>query len=230
MKKRSAAYWIFLRVPLWLVAASVLVVLLFKWVPVRYTPLMLKRSFQFREAKEYRTQKHWVPLKQISPHLIQAVVSCEDRSFFLHHGFDWPEIRKMVKAHRTEGKPLRGCSTISQQTAKNVFTLGSRTWARKAMEGYWTFLIERLWGKRRIMEVYLNVVETGKGLFGAEAATRYYYGKSARKLNRDQAVNLALCLPSPLERSPLQLGAKEQKRRVGIITGIGVIEYPYWAK
>lgn len=230
MKKRNAAYWIFLRIPFWLVVASILLVTLLKWVPVRYTPLMLKRSIQFRKTENYHTQQNWVSLEQFSPQLIQSVVYCEDRRFFEHRGFDWEEIRKVREAHRTKGKALRGCSTISQQTAKNVFTFGGRTWFRKGAEAYWTFLIERIWGKRRIMEVYLNIVETGRGLFGMEAAARHYYGTNARKLSFDQAADIALCLPDPLDRSPLHPGPRALKRRAEVQTGVRFISYPAWAK
>lgn len=219
-KKRKLAYWLFIRIPFWAIVFSVLLVLALKWVPVRYTPLMLKRSFQFRSDGTYRTQQEWVPLKEVSPPLVCAIVACEDGRFCEHAGFDWKEMEKMLKEHREKGKSIRGCSTLSQQTAKNVFTLGTRTWARKALESYWTVLIEWIWGKRRIMEVYINVAETGKGLFGMEAAARQYYGLSIRQIGINRAVALVLCLPAPLEKTPLEPTEKERKRRTGMLTRI----------
>ena len=191
-------YWLFVRIPFWTVLLSLLLVTLLKWVPVRYTPLMLKRSVQHMKDKEFRTQQRWVLLESVSPEIIKAVIASEDNRFGEHHGFDWVEMEKMMDDHREKGKRIRGCSTISQQTAKNVFTFGTGTWARKAVESYWTVLIEKIWGKRRIMEVYLNVVETGPGLYGMEAAARQYYGIHAANIDRKQACAIAACLPAPL--------------------------------
>ncbi len=230
MKKRNAAYWIFLRIPFWLVVASILLVTLLKWVPVRYTPLMLKRSIQFRKTENYHTQQNWVSLEQFSPQLIQSVVYCEDRRFFEHRGFDWEEIRKVREAHRTKGKALRGCSTISQQTAKNVFTWGTSTWARKIFEAYFTFLIEKIWGKERIMEVYLNVAEMGRGVYGAEAAALQYFGCHAAGLSRSQAVAIAVCLPNPLRYSPVAPGPYLTRRQAQIRALIPKVRYPDWVR
>ena len=177
-KKKSLAYRLFVRLPFWAIAISVALVTLLKWVPVWYTPVMLKHSVQYRKVEDYHTRQKWVPIEQMSPALIQAVIASEDNLFCEHKGFDWQEMKKMYAQHQEKGKKIRGCSTISQQVAKNVFTFGSRTWVRKAAEVYWTFLIEKIWGKQRIMEVYLNVAETGKGLYGVEAASIHYYGRS----------------------------------------------------
>ena len=154
--KRSWKYWVFIRIPFWFLVFSVLLVTLLRWVPVRYTPLMLKRAFQFRSDDSYHREQKWVSLEDISPELIKAVIYCEDQKYWAHRGFDWEELEVMWQQHRLEGSPLRGCSTISQQTAKNVFTFATPTWARKAVEAWWTCLIEWIWGKNRILEVYLN--------------------------------------------------------------------------
>lgn len=191
---------------------SIALVTALRWVPVRYTPVMLKRDFQFRKSADYHTRQDWVSLDQISPELISAVLTTEDQRFFSHHGFDWRELRTVWKKHRTAGKPLRGCSTISQQTAKNVFTFGTPTVARKAVESYWTVLIEMLWGKRRILEVYLNVAEMGRGIFGAEAAAGNYYGIPARRLDKKQAASIAVCLPRPLVSNPDCLDKESRAR------------------
>ena len=192
----------FIGFPLWMLALSLVLVTLLKWVPVRYTPLMLKRAFQFRNEEYYHPEQKWVSLEDIAPELIQAVIAAEDQKYWRHHGFDWEELRAVWQSHRHEGAPLRGCSTISQQTAKNIFTFGKPTLMRKAVEAYWTCLIELIWGKNRILEVYLNVAETGKGLYGVEAASEYYFGVSARDLDTRQAVSIAVCLPSPMNTHP----------------------------
>jgi monofunctional biosynthetic peptidoglycan transglycosylase len=126
----------------------------------------------------------------------------EDQRFFSHKGFDWVELAKMKGEFDKQGKPIRGCSTISQQVAKNCFTFGRRTWARKAIEAYYTVLIETLWGKERILEVYLNVAETGRGLFGVEAACQRFFGCYASEVSLDDAAALACVLPKPLARTP----------------------------
>ena len=192
------------------VALSMALVACFRWAPVRYTPLMLKRSMQGVSADVSR--KGWVPLAEISPEFVRAVITAEDQRFYEHKGFDWEELERVRKIHRQEGTPWRGCSTISQQTAKNVFTFGSPTLLRKALEAYWTVLIEILWGKERILEVYLNVAEMGRGIYGAQTASRYYYGIPACRLDRKQAVALAVCLPQPLILRPDCLGGDERAR------------------
>lgn len=225
MKKRLA-YRLFVRIPFWAVVISILLVTAFRWIPVRFTPLMLKRSIQ---NKEVRAHQKWVSLDNVSPALIQAVIASEDNRFCEHKGFDWKEIKKMLADHKGKGKKIRGCSTISMQVAKNVFTFGSRTWVRKGLEAWWTFLIERIWGKRRIMEVYLNVAETGPGLYGVEAAAMHYYGVHAKDLDRKQACALAACLPAPLERSPIKSSGLVKKRQAQVYALIPTLRYPEWA-
>ena len=134
----------------------------------------------------------------------------------------------MLKEHSDKGKKIRGCSTISQQTAKNVFTWGTQTCARKAFEAYWTFLIENIWGKERIMEVYLNVAEMGRGIYGAEAAAREYYDCHAADLTRSQAVAIAVCLPRPLVYSPVAPTPYLTKRQNQIRALIPKVKYPDW--
>ena len=208
---------VFVRIPLCLVLFSVTLVTLLRWVPVRHTPMMLKRTLQFRQEGGYHPTQEWVSLDEVSPELIKAVVLAEDQKFYSHSGFDWAELRGMWEAHRKEGAPLRGCSTISQQTAKNVFTLGTRTWLRKGCEVWWTLLIELLWGKDRIMEVYLNVVEMGPDLYGMQAASLEYYGIPALELSTKEAVYLVVCLPEPLRSTPFRLSGTNQRRRSRIL-------------
>lgn len=195
------------------VGFSIALVTVLRWVPIRYTPVMLKRVVQFRNDPNYRSELEWVPLDEVSPDLIKAVVAAEDQRFMAHHGFDFKELRLVWRKHREFGKPLRGCSTISQQTAKNVFTFGSPTLIRKAFEAYWTLLIEIIWGKTRIFEVYLNVAEMGRGIFGAEAASQFYYGVPARYMDSKQAASIAACLPRPLVSNPDCMD-KESKARL----------------
>lgn len=218
--KRSWKYWFFVRIPLWFILASIALVTLLRWVPVRYTPVMLKRAFQFRSEENYRSYQEWVSLEEISPELIKAVILAEDQKFYSHHGFDWDELDTMWKSHQEEGTPLRGCSTISQQTAKNVFTFGTDTWLRKGLEAWWTVLIEHIWGKNRILEVYLNVAEMGKGIFGAELAAQAYYEVSAADLDARQAVALAVCLPHPLVSNPIVPTPFDRRRRTQLITQV----------
>lgn len=189
-------------IPAGIVVASVLLVTLLKWVPVTCTPLMLVRGIQNIGNETVNVKYRWTPLEDISNEMIKAVIASEDQRFLVHDGFDFEEIARMREEHMFDGSPIRGCSTISQQTAKNCFTFCSHTWLRKGIEAYFTVLIEKIWGKRRIMEVYLNVAEMGPGIYGAEAAARHYYHIHAFGLTRADATSLACCLPNPLHRSP----------------------------
>lgn len=195
------------------VGFSIALVTVLRWVPIRYTPVMLKRAVQFKNDPNYRSELEWVSLEEVSPDLIKAVIAAEDQRFMTHHGFDFKELYLVWREHCEFGKPLRGCSTISQQTAKNVFTFGSPTLVRKVVEAYWTVLIEFIWGKRRILEVYLNVAEMGRGIFGAEAAAKHYFGIPARRMDRKQAASIAVCLPRPLVSNPDRMD-KESKARL----------------
>ena len=167
------------------------------------TPLMMQRFVQ-QLKDDQRTvnfERNYVPLSDISPNLVTAVIHSEDGLFQYHNGFD---VRQMKKAYyeNKSGKRFRGGSTISQQTAKNAFLPHSRTLLRKGAEAYYTVLIETFWSKRRIMEVYLNIIEFGDGIYGAEAASQHYFGHSAKTLSRKEASQLAATLPSPLKRNP----------------------------
>lgn len=191
---------------------SVLWVFIYREGPVRWTPLMLKRTVQNIGERGYENARTWVGLDDISPVMVRAVVAAEDGRFMEHHGFDFKEMKKMQEEHETKGKKIRGCSTISQQVAKNCFTFCGRTWWRKGFEAYYTVLIEILWSKERIMEVYLNVAEMGKGVFGVEAAAQKSFGRSAAKLNTRQAVSIACVLPNPLQRDPETVSQKNRTK------------------
>lgn len=173
-------------------------VLLFAWVPVPYTGVMLERQLTvwITPKNSYQPRHQWVSIDKMSAHLLQAVVAAEDQKFLQHQGFDMQAIEKAL-VYNKKGKKVRGASTISQQTAKNVFLWSDRSWLRKALESGITVFIEGAWGKQRILEVYLNSVEFGPGVYGIEAAATHFFGTSAAKLNRQQAALLAAVLPNP---------------------------------
>jgi len=166
-------------------------VLIHRFVPVPYTLLMIQEGLAGR-GLDYR----WTPLKEISPNLVTSAIAAEDARFCTHGGFDMRAIELALK-NNERGRKVRGGSTISQQAAKNVFLWPGRDWVRKGLEAGYTVLIETGWGKRRILEVYLNVAEMGPGVYGAEAAARHWFGKSAADLSPREAARIAAILPSP---------------------------------
>ena len=176
-----------------LIGFSIFMVLLYKWVPVPATPLMVIRYF---ENPEEPIQHDWVSYNEISGYLPLAVLSSEDQNFLNHSGFDMKAIEKAIENNKN-GKRVRGASTITQQTAKNVFLWPHRDWFRKGLEAYFAFLMETLWSKQRIMEVYLNSIEMGKGVYGAEAAAQHWFKKPASKLTAYEAAAIAAILPNP---------------------------------
>lgn len=186
---------------LWLI--TLLQVLLGWFINPPLTPLMVQRFFQQVSTKDrpVRFQRDNVSLDSISNNLITAVVYAEDGYFMYHHGFDVKQMKIAYRENKS-GRRFRGGSTISQQTAKNAFLPHSRNMVRKAFEAYYTTMIEAVWGKRRIMEVYLNIVEFGDGIYGAEAAAQHYFGHSAKRLSQTEAAQLAATLPAPLKRNP----------------------------
>lgn len=178
--------------------ASILSVVVYRWIPVPCSPLMFIRCAQQLKAGEsLKLKHHWVPLDSISPNLPLAVWSSEDQNFLNHNGFDIEQIKVAMK-ERAEGRRSRGASTISQQTAKNVFLWPSSTWIRKGFEVYFTLLIETFWDKQRIMEVYLNTIEMGDGIYGADAVAREHFGCEAKDLTRNQCALIAVSLPNPI--------------------------------
>ena len=202
---RSWLRWIGLGIAaLWLLAAMMLVGL--RWIDPPTTAVQAERRmqawFQPRlRGKPYRERHEFVPLRMISPNLQHAVVSAEDARFYLHHGFDWHQVQ-IDAAGDLEGGRVRGASTITQQLVKNLFFGTGRSILRKGAEASLVPVAELVLGKRRILELYLNEVEWGPGVYGAEAACRYHYGVSARNIGRDQAARLAAILPAPRKRRP----------------------------
>ena len=182
---------------LWFFGISILLVVLFKWIPVPFTPLMITRAIEQKMDGQEMTCSHdWVPLEDISVNLQKAVIASEDGNFLKHNGFDFKAMQKAFK-NNNRGKKLKGGSTISQQTAKNVFLWQGRSYIRKGLEAYFTFLIELVWGKERIMEVYLNSIEMGNGIYGIEAASQHWFNKSAKNLTKAEAAAIAAILPNP---------------------------------
>ena len=193
MKRLSDIFLIY--IPSIFLLLSLSMVLAYRWLPVKWTPLMLIRSIENRETKGYENKQNWVSLDYVDPILVEAILMAEDQRFYGHKGFDFVELVNMKVAHEKYGSKIRGCSTISQQVAKNCFTFCTRTWARKALE-------EMFWGKERILEVYLNVIETGRGLFGVESVCQRYYQCSSCNLTVEEAAAIACILPKPLTRTP----------------------------
>ncbi len=211
MKKRIVKCLV--RIILLFFIASILSVLIYSFAPVFITPLMLIRATeQVFDGRWPVMHKRWVSIDEISPYMVQAVMAGEDQKFTSHWGFDFESMKKAYMYNK-KGKKIRGGSTISQQTAKNVFLWPSRSYIRKVFEAYFTLLIELFWSKERIMEVYLNVIETGDGLYGVEMAARKYFKKSSKKLTRSEAATIAACLPNPRKYTPLSNSTFVQKRK-----------------
>ena len=217
MKKTIKKIWqVIWKGTLYFFIISILSVVFFRWVPVPVTPLMLIRCVEQKvDGKDLKLRKDWVSFDEISPNLQLAVVCSEDQNFIKHNGFDFSAIEKAMDYNENHRKK-RGASTISQQTAKNVFLYG-RNWVRKGLEVYFTFLIETFWSKQRIMEVYLNVIEFGDGIYGAEAASQNFFHTSAKKLSRAQAALLAAVLPNPIKFSAKNPSSYIYKRQQWIL-------------
>ena len=211
------------KVILWIVvaffASTILSVAVLRWVPVWFTPLMFIRlAQQVSEGKELTLHHHWVPLEEIAPSLPTAVMASEDARFQEHHGFDYKAIEHaaMRNIKHPEKRKL-GASTISQQTAKNVFLWPGRSWVRKGFEVYFTTLIELMWTKQRIMEVYLNSIEMGDGIYGADAVAEYHFNTTADKLTKAQCALIAVSLPNPRRMNSARPSAYMLKRQKRIL-------------
>ena len=198
-------------------ASTILSVVAFRFLPVVVTPLMVIRVVQqAKEGRELKMSHDWVSLEEISPSLPVAVIASEDGKFLGHHGFDFEAIQHAAKRNLEHPEKRKlGASTISQQTAKNVFLWPGRSWWRKGLEAYFTSLIELLWTKQRIMEVYLNSIEMGEGIYGADAVAEYHFGTTADKLTKGQCALIAVSLPNPRRfnsAKPSGYMLKRQKR------------------
>ena len=196
----------------------VTVVAIYRFVPPPMTFLMVERMI---EGHGY--DRRWVPLGQISPALVRSVIAAEDARFCEHHGFDFTAIEKAMTHNEQRPGRIRGGSTISQQTAKNVFLWPQRDWVRKGLETWFTVLIEGIWGKPRIMEVYLNSIEWGPGVYGAEAAAQHNFHVSAQRLSEPQAARLAAIVPKPLSWKAARPGPYVARRGGRIVARAGVV-------
>ena len=186
----------------WFLTISLVWVLIYRFINPPITLLMLQRAVERKiDGKDLKIDKSWLPIEDISTNLKRAAIAGEDANFLNHMGFDFKAIETAFEKNK-KGKRIRGGSTISQQTAKNVFLWPGRSYIRKAFEAYFTVLIELLWGKERILEVYLNVIEMGDGIYGSEAAVQNYWGKSANSMSKSQAALLVAVLPNPRRWNP----------------------------
>ena len=197
--------------------SSILSVIALRFIPVYFTPLMFIRTAQqIIHGEDIKWKHTWVSKEKISRHLPMAVIASEDNRFAEHNGFDFKEIEKAMEENKTRKRP-RGASTISQQTAKNVFLWPASSWLRKGLEVYFTTLIELCWSKERIMEVYLNSIEMGKGIYGAQAAAKYKFNTTAAKLTKGQCALIAATLPNPIRFNSAKPSAYILKRQKQIL-------------
>ena len=216
------------KILLWFIGFSIFFVVLFKFLPVPLTPLMVIRAIENKAAgKEVYFSHDWEPLENISINLQKAVIASEDGTFLKHNGFDFTAMQKAYKSNE-RGRRIKGGSTISQQTAKNVFLWQGRSYLRKGLEAYFTVLIETIWGKKRIMEVYLNSIEMGNGVYGAQAAAEHWYRKGASSLTPMQAAGIAAILPNPRKYKATSSSSYINNRKskiVRIMRHVGKLEY-----
>lgn len=218
MKFVRRIFRFFLKVFLWFFAISIGLVILYRFVPVPITPLMVIRLFEQAadEDRQMKLKKDWVPMEEISKNAPQAVYASEDQKFLEHSGFDFEAMKKAWEGNQ-QGKNIKGASTITQQTVKNVFLWHGRNYLRKGLEAYFTVLVELIWSKERIMEVYLNVIEMGDGIYGIEAASQEFYKKPAANLSRAEAAMIAAVLPNPIRWSPTRPTNYNRQRQAWIM-------------
>ena len=216
------------KVLLWFFGISLFLVVFFKFVPVVFTPLMVIRAIENKVGgKEVFFSHDWEPIENISTNLQKAVIASEDGTFLKHNGFDFTAMHKAYKSNE-RGRRIKGGSTISQQTAKNVFLWQGRSYIRKGLEAYFTVLIELIWSKERIMEVYLNSIEMGDGVYGAQAATQHWYRKDATSLTPLEAAGIAAILPNPRKYKATSSSSYINNRKskiVRIMRTVSKIEY-----
>lgn len=215
----------------WIIAAffasTIVAVVAYRFIPVYLTPLMVIRCVeQVKEGHELKLKHHWIPLREMSSHMPVAVMASEDQRFLSHHGFDFDAIQKAAERNK-DGKKKYGASTITQQTAKNVFLWPGRSWVRKGLEAYFTVLIELTWSKERILEVYLNSIEMGPGIYGVSAVAKEHFGKEAGDLSRGDCALIAATLPNPLRFSSKDPSSYMLKRQRRIQREMNYVEKEY---
>ena len=217
---RRLKNWI-VKIAISFVVISVVSVILFRWIPVPVTPLMIIRSVeQLANSEKAVLSHHWVPLDKISNNLAKAVIVSEDQKFIEHFGFDFEAIEKAFTGNQ-KGRKIKGGSTITQQTAKNVFLWPQRSYIRKGFEMYFTFLNEVFWSKQRILEVYLNSIEMGNGVYGAEAAAQHWFRKPAAKLTKYESAAIAAILPNPRKYKAKGSSNYVERRKNWIVRQMG---------
>ncbi len=218
------------KIVIWVVAAffgsTILAVVMLRFLPVYFTPLMFIRlAEQVKNGDELKMHHHWIPLDEMAASMPVAVIASEDGRFMEHHGFDFKAIEKAAKRNmQSNGTRKLGASTISQQTAKNVFLWPGRTWLRKGLEVYFTMLIEMMWSKQRIMEVYLNSIEMGDGIYGVSAVAEYHFNCEASQLSRAQCALIAATLPNPRRFSSKNPSAYMLKRQRRILNEMRYVQ------
>lgn len=212
-----------LKVFIWFLLVSVIWVLAYRFINPPITLLMVIRKVS-TEGKA-PIKKNWVKLEDMSNHIKRAAIASEDDLFYQHYGFNFKAIQKAAE-NNMSGNKIKGGSTISQQTAKNVFLWPGRNWLRKGMEAYFTVLIELLWGKDRILEVYLNVIEMGKGIYGAEAASQHYFKKSVTGISRSQSALLVACFPNPIRWTPARPTPYIYRKQASILKRMRYVKSP----
>jgi len=207
---------------------TIVITILYKWINPPITILMVQRCAEqvFSSNRDVRLDKKWVKYEDISPNMVLAVIAAEDQNFANHRGFDKKAIEHAIKVNKQRGKKSFGGSTITQQTAKNTFLWIQKSYIRKGLEAWHTILMETFWSKRRIMEVYLNIIEFGDGIYGVEAASQYYFHHSAKHLTKREASLLASILPSPLKRNPANPSKYVSRRAYRIQSKMNIIGRP----
>ncbi len=222
-------FWSFIKkVILYFFIFSIGITIIYRFVPPPVTFLMLQRVLEQKfDGKEMKLQKDWVPIEEISTIMQRAVIASEDQHFISHWGFDLEAIEKAYNSNK-KSKRIKGGSTITQQTAKNVFLWPARSYIRNALEAYFTILIELFWSKERILEVYLNSIEMGDGVYGIEAASQHYFNKPAKDLSKRESAAIAAILPNPRKWSASKPNAYIQKRQFRILKKMKYIPKPKW--
>jgi len=223
-------YRFFRKLMLYFFIGSVALTIIYRFVPPPFTYLMIQRLVEQKmDGEDLKLRKDWVSIDKMSPYLVRAVIASEDQHFNEHWGFDIAALQKAYQ-HNQKSKKVKGGSTISQQVAKNVFLWPGRSYFRKGLEAYFTILIEITWSKKRIMEIYLNEIEMGDGIYGAEAAAKKYFRKPAKDLSKRESALIAAVLPNPIRWTPTNPNAYIQRRQYRILRAMRYVGKPEYLK
>ena len=220
--------FLFWTAPKWFVILSVTMVLALKCVPVTKTVMMLKRTMEYRDDSSFRVNQQWLPLEGNSTTVAKITIAAEDPCFFRHHGFGDEDQTRLLSRAKCGGPDVRGAITLSQKTAQAVFMTGCSTLLDEGVRDWFSFLIEHLWGKKRIAEVYMNVAEYAPGLYGAEAASRHYYRRSAKEIGIDRMAALSLCPGNPAVLTPGIVNSRFQGERYAVVCQEKLMAFPAW--